>query len=192
MSHKGSKVLAADETLSPTFEDAIVLWALEKIDPRLPKKVRKDYEHRLSGDTYLIDLQVTIFQSIHTMLEDLDKQAGLNAIATEVGRVPALSAIRQYRGTSHNKRGGRDGSTRSGKRPWSKIFCQFCHSAGKPSQVFTGAAVPCILHSTSDGPALADRLWIETAGGLNDNLVGAQLQKYLWRRRMSFSLQICD
>ena len=54
------------------------------------------------------------------------------------------------------------------------------------------AAVPCTLHSTSDGPALADRLWIETAGGLNDNLVGAQLQKYLWRRRMSFSLQICD
>ena len=95
MTHKGGKVLAADETLSPTFEDAIVLWALEKIDPRLPKKVRKDYEHGLFGDTYLIDLQVTIFQSIHTMLEDLDKQAGLNAIATEVGRVPALSAIRQ-------------------------------------------------------------------------------------------------
>ena len=150
MSHKGSKVLAADETLSPTFEDAIVLWALEKIDPRLPKKVRKDYEHRLSGDTYLIDLQVTIFQSIHTMLEDLDKQAGLNAIATEVGRVPALSAIRQYRGTSHNKRGGRDGSTRSGKRPWSKIFCQFCHSAGKPSQVFTG-------HNSALCPSFSNR-----------------------------------
>ena len=61
---KGGIVLQADETLSPSFEDAIVLWALEKINPRLPAKVRKDYEHRLSGDTYLVDLQPTIFQSI--------------------------------------------------------------------------------------------------------------------------------
>ena len=149
MTHKGGKVIDADETLSPTFEDAIVLWALEKIDPRLPKKVRKDYEHRLSGDTYLIDLQVTIFQSIPTMLEDLDKQAGLNAIVAEDGRVPALSAIK-YRGTSHIKRGGRDRSTRPGKRPWSKIFCQFCHSAGKPSQVFTG-------HTTALCPNFSNR-----------------------------------
>ena len=30
-----------------------------------------------------------------------------------------------------------------------------------------GAAVPCTLHSASDGLALADRLWMETLGGLN-------------------------
>ena len=29
------------------------------------------------------------------------------------------------------------------------------------------AAVPCTLHSASDGLALADRLWMETLGGLN-------------------------
>jgi hypothetical protein len=140
MQHKGGKVLAADETLSPTFEDAIVLWVLEKIDPRLPKKVRKDYEHRLAGNTYLIDLQVTIFQSIPSMLEDLDKQAGLNALAANVEKIPALSAIRQPNGRrfSQPTRGGRGGGgQRSGKRPWSKIFCHVCHAAGKPSQVFT-------------------------------------------------------
>ena len=51
MTHKGGKQLSEDEILSPSFEDAIVLWSLEKIDPRLPKKVRKDYEHRLTGNT---------------------------------------------------------------------------------------------------------------------------------------------
>lgn len=140
MQHKGGKVLTVDEVLSPTFEDAIVLWVLEKIDPRLPKKVRKDYEHRLAGNTYLIDLQVTIFQSIPSMLEDLDKQAGLNALAANVDKIPALSAIRQSsgRGSSKPTRGGRGGGgQRSGKRPWSKIFCHVCHGAGKPSQVFT-------------------------------------------------------
>ena len=80
MTHKGGKVMTEDEILTPTFEDAIVLWCLEKIDPRLPKKVRKDYEHRLSGNTYLIDLQLTIFQSIDSMIEDLNKQASLSAL----------------------------------------------------------------------------------------------------------------
>ena len=83
MTHKGGQALAEDEILSPSFEDAIVLWALEKIDARLPKKVRKDYEHRLTGNTYLIDLQVTIFQSIPSMLEDLNRQADLNALTTK-------------------------------------------------------------------------------------------------------------
>ena len=79
LNHKGGKVLAEDEVLTPSFEDAIILWALEKIDVRLPQKVRRDYEHRLSGGTYLIDLQVTIFQSIPTMIEELNKQAEVNA-----------------------------------------------------------------------------------------------------------------
>ena len=48
--------LKEDEVLSPSFEDAIILWTLEKIDPRLPMKVSKEYEHRLGQGTYLSDL----------------------------------------------------------------------------------------------------------------------------------------
>ena len=44
MKKPGAK-LAEDEKLSPSFKDAIVLWALYLIDPRLPPKVRRDYEH---------------------------------------------------------------------------------------------------------------------------------------------------
>ena len=40
--YKNDEVLNADEKLSPSFENAIVLWSLEKIDPRLPNKVKKE------------------------------------------------------------------------------------------------------------------------------------------------------
>ena len=139
--HKGGKVLTENETLSPSFEDAIVLWSLEKIDPRLPKKVRKDYEHRLTGDTYLIDLQLSIFQSIPSMLEDLDKQAEVNALTTTTQRDVSLSALRpnQHRPTYKPSRGG---GTRGGRK-FSKRFCRVCHSAGKPTNVYQS-------HNTGD------------------------------------------
>ena len=52
--YKNDLLLTEDEKLSPSFENAIVLWALDKIDPRLPAKVKKDYGHqRTSNRSYL-------------------------------------------------------------------------------------------------------------------------------------------
>ena len=141
MKHKGGARLPEDETLSPSFEDAIVLWALEKIDIRLPKKVRRDYEHRLSQGTYLIDMQVTIFQSIPTMIEELNKQADLNALTTDERGAAQLSAVRHFQGSrgGGSFRGGRGrggGGGGGDRRPWSKIFCKLCHTAGKPASVY--------------------------------------------------------
>ena len=76
--------LQEDEKLSPSFKDAIVLWTLKEIDPRLPAKVRKDYEYRFGNDTYLSDLYSTIFQVILSMLKDLDKQASIRSLTTQV------------------------------------------------------------------------------------------------------------
>ena len=136
MTHKGGKVLTEDEGLSPSFEDTIVLWALEKIDVRLPRRVRKDYEHRLTGNTYLIDLQVTIFQSIPSMLEDMNKQAELHALTTATNPETSLNAFRAKpsysRGSS--SRGGRGAGRGSERRAYSKLFCRVCHSAGRPAQ----------------------------------------------------------
>ena len=64
-----------DERLSPSFEDAIILWALEKIYPRLPAMVKKEYEHQLSQDSFLSDLHPRIFQNIPSMLENMEKPA---------------------------------------------------------------------------------------------------------------------
>ena len=138
LTHKGGKIMTADEILSPTFEDAIVLWCLEKIDPRLPKKVRKDYEHRLTGNTYLIDLQLTIFQSIDSMLEDLDKQAEISALT--VPKDTSLSAISSFGGRGGGYRGGRGGrgggQGRGKGGTYSRSFCRVCHAAGKPRHVY--------------------------------------------------------
>ena len=40
LAYKNNQQLATDETMSPTLEAAIVLWALERIDSRLPRKVK--------------------------------------------------------------------------------------------------------------------------------------------------------
>ena len=45
--YKNDLPLQEDEKLSPSFENAIVLWSLDKIDPRLPSKVKKDYGHQM-------------------------------------------------------------------------------------------------------------------------------------------------
>ena len=41
LAYKNNTQLTADETMGPTLEAAIVLWTLERIDPRLPRKVKK-------------------------------------------------------------------------------------------------------------------------------------------------------
>ena len=55
--YKNNQALTDDEKLTPSFENAIVLWSLEKIDARLPSKVKKDYGHQMTGDTTLKDVQ---------------------------------------------------------------------------------------------------------------------------------------
>ena len=66
------KNLEADETMSPTFEETIVLWCLEKIDSRLPMHVNKTFGHQMTGNTTLKDLQIQIFQRISSMIQDLN------------------------------------------------------------------------------------------------------------------------
>ena len=139
VTHKGGMVLQEDETLSPSFEDAIVLWCLEKIDPRLPSKVRKDYEHRLTGDTYLIDLQATIFQSIPSMLEDLDRHADANAATVppdDTGDT-SISVLRPFtpRNRPYQSHRGRGGPQT--RRPgYVQRSCSVCKATGKPEQVY--------------------------------------------------------
>ena len=66
-------MLTEDEKLSPSFENAIILWTLEKIDPRLPDKVKKNYGHQMTGNVTLKDIQPVVFENISAMLEELDQ-----------------------------------------------------------------------------------------------------------------------
>ena len=62
--YKNDFALPEDEKLSPSFENAIVLWALEKIDPRLPSKVKKNYGYQMTGNMTLRDIQPVVFENI--------------------------------------------------------------------------------------------------------------------------------
>ena len=140
--------LREDETISPTFESAIMMWALEKIDPRLPSKVQKDFGFRMEGDTTLIDLQTAVFQAVPGMIEDLDSNPELKAAyIAEEGQDAALAAGGPYGarggrggGTATRFRGGRGGArgfkqpfTRRGQtsKPDTGKFCRVCKLAGK-------------------------------------------------------------
>ena len=81
---KNNLPLTEDEKLTPSFENAIVLWTLEKIDARLPAKVKKDYGHQMTGDITLRDLQPVIFENINSMIEDLDQAHTTKAFAAQV------------------------------------------------------------------------------------------------------------
>ena len=62
--YKNDFALPEDKKLSPSFENAIVLWALEKIDPRLPSKVKKNYGYQMTGNMTLRDIQPVVFENI--------------------------------------------------------------------------------------------------------------------------------
>ena len=61
--------LLEDECLSPTFEEVIILWCLEKIDRRLPYLTSQTYGDKLIGNVTLTDLQEEIFINIPHLLD---------------------------------------------------------------------------------------------------------------------------
>ena len=65
--------LSMDEILSPTFEEIIVLWCLEKIDTRLPRQVKEAFGERVVGNVTLKDLQKEIFQYLPVLVEKNNK-----------------------------------------------------------------------------------------------------------------------
>ena len=177
---KPGDVMPADEILSPSFEDAIVLKAIENIDARLPARVARDYEHRLDKNTHLIDLAASIFQAVPTMLESLDRDAGLNALAAstsaaavsasqhQVALDAAAFAASYVRGRARGRgfpAGGR-GKLGSGPvrgaggaprmsattgRPWTSRFCRLCEGKGKtPAVVASHDTVFCPSFSKTE------------------------------------------
>ena len=75
VTYRNGFVLTEDEKLTPSFENAIILWTFEKIDPRLPAKDKRDYGHQMTGNITLKDVQPVMFESITTILEDLDQSS---------------------------------------------------------------------------------------------------------------------
>ena len=68
--------------MSPSFENAIVLWRLEKINRRLPAKAKKDYGYKMTRNVTLKDIQSVVLENTANMLEELDTAKLTKALAS--------------------------------------------------------------------------------------------------------------
>ena len=153
--YKGGKRLAEDEIISPTFASIIMMWALEKLDLRLPAKVKKDFGFRMEGDITLIDLETAVFQAVPGMIEELDGVADIKAATVTGDAHPSLAAagyrfprnqgfrgrgtMRPFRPPFSRGGQGRGGQTRggqTGRTDASKGSCRICRLAGKSESVY--------------------------------------------------------
>ena len=155
MVYKNNLTLDVDEKLSPSFENAIVLWTLEKIDARLPAKVKKDYGHQMTGDITLKDLQPVIFENITSMIEDLDQAQTTKAFASHVlDDEPSLNALnyrnrdksKPYRPQQNKSRtftSNRSYRNQPQRNPSPRTpaitdkFCRICNLAGSDPRIYT-------------------------------------------------------
>ena len=142
-----------DEKLSPSFENAIVLWALDKIDPRLPARVKKNYGYLMTGNTTLRDVQPVMFENIDAMIEELDQVQTTRAFAAQsLNDDTALNALRpqtkNFRGRPFSFRGKTDNRGRSVKtfsqnkqssrnNGVTDKFCRLCNLAGSDARIYT-------------------------------------------------------
>ena len=178
--HRNDFVLTTDEALSPSFENAIVLWTLEKIDPRLPAKVKLNYGHQMTGDMTLKDVQPVVFEHIDILLEELDQSQTTKSLASQVALDSSVSlqamTIRKNM-TRNNKT--RPNSAFRGKGPskqpnsfakLSNKYCRICHLAGSERKVFTSHEIgSCSRLSFRDLESLRDHMVLNGMVVLADN-----------------------
>ena len=169
--------LTEDEKLSPSFENAIVLWSLEKIDPRLPSKVKRNYGHQMTANTTLRDVQPIIFENIDNMLEDLELSETSKAFSLQSIDDPvSLHAVhskqrdrRNYRQLGAKQRTFRSNlnlrQSRNRNRginnavSASDKYCRICNLAGSDPKVYTSHEIgQCSRLSARDLESLRDAL----------------------------------
>ena len=135
---KNNSTLKTAETISPTFEDHILLTTLLIIDKRLPAKIKELYGPRIEQGVFLMDLKVDILSNVPKLLEEIEADNS-NINAAQV-RTPDTQVA--YIGGS-NRRGrgrGRQHYTRQHSQqrlPQSNDnkFCRLCHLARQQRNV---------------------------------------------------------
>ena len=149
--YKNNLVLNEDEKLSPSFENAIVLWSLEKIDARLPLKVKKNYGHQMTGNVTLKDIQPVVFENIENMLDELDQSQNAKIFAAQTTEETAINAINLRRDKNNKNQnfvgqrnsfrgkstGGKSFNYNKGKKVTTNKYCRICNLAGSSPNVYT-------------------------------------------------------
>jgi hypothetical protein len=156
---RNSEPLEEDEEMSPTLENMVVLIWLERIDPRLPKKISDTFAHQMVGNTSLRDLQPVISARLPSLLQELDEaaanRAALHAVDTPDIDSPVAAAF-NTRPPNRNRTQRRQSSQRG--RQLNK-FCRICFLLNKGSpNIYTS-------HNITTCNKLSDRDKQEMARG---------------------------
>ena len=153
---RNSEPLAEDEEMSPTLENMVVLLWLERIDPRLPKKVSATFAHQMVGNTSLRDLQPTISARLPGLLQELDEaaanRASLHAADAHEPVQPTVAAAFSMRNKGRNQRQNNPSKGRSLNK-----FCRICFllNKGSPSGYTSHNITSCNKLSDRDKQEMA-------------------------------------
>ena len=70
-----SEILMEDEIISPTFQDVIILWCLEKVEPTLPSLIKEKFSDVLKEQHLLKNINNLIFQEVSNLYNSSTKEA---------------------------------------------------------------------------------------------------------------------
>ena len=163
--YKNNKELATNETISPTFEDFILIEVLRLIDSRLPAHIREVYAHKIVKDKCIMDFKTDILVNVDKFKREIDDKEQMHSI--RVQGEPSLAAMwsggggrgapRQHtpyqgssRGAGWSARGAPRGTGRGAPRGgvtrppgWSETHCKDCWRDNKGRNVYNS-------HNTGD------------------------------------------
>lgn len=156
---KGNTQLLSNETISPTFEDHILISVLQLIDGRLPGKVREVYGPRMEDNKLLMDFKQDILINVPKLIQDIElDNAQLNALASKDTFVNAYMRPKF------------DKSRLSRKIPKANVggaFCRLCHLTRRSRDIVTSHEIGdlnCPSLSSRDKQGLRNKLATKLAG----------------------------
>ena len=128
-----NQTLSTQETLSPTFEDHILLTALTLIDRRLPAKVKDVYGPRIEKGKVLMDFKMDILTNVTKLLADLDETddtVNVNASRSTDDNTYTAAYMRPQGGYRGRGRGRGRYRGQNNRQSSGNQFCRLCHLAG--------------------------------------------------------------
>lgn len=148
---KSNLVLTKAETISPTFEDHILLTTLLIIDKRLPSKIKELYGPRLEQGIFLMDLKIDILSNVTKILEDIEEETSNAAIKVKDNDYQ-VAFMGHTRGRGRAR--GRFNSSFSRPRTnnQQRKFCRLCHVTRQQRNVVLSHEIGDL-----DCPSMSDR-----------------------------------
>ena len=134
-------VVKTQESISPTFEDHILLTTLHLIDSRLPAKVKDLYGPRIENGKFLMDLKMDILTNVSKMLTDINDEGDshVNQITCSNDTFTAAYMSNSSRGfhRGRDRDRGRQRNFNNSRRQTDSgnQFCRLCHLSRQPRNV---------------------------------------------------------